>query len=133
MRVKTQSMVTDLKPYLLSAALAFGLAFASSDAQAREMPMNASELIKKVEDANVGWDWIPRCGDGAHWDVDDEYCKGGSGSGRDGSSESYGLSNAKELIAKVEELNVGWDWEPRCADGAYWSWRDNYCKGGSGE
>ena len=41
-------------------------------------------------------------------------------------------SNEKELIDNVKEVDSGWDWEPRCAGGAEWSWNDMECKGGTG-
>jgi hypothetical protein len=37
------------------------------------------------------------------------------------------------LVTKVQMTNAGWDWEPRCAGGAHWSWNDMRCKGGTGK
>lgn len=40
---------------------------------------------------------------------------------------------SRNLIDKVVEADAGWDWEPRCAGGARWSWHDMRCKGGTGD
>lgn len=52
----------------------------------------------------------------------------------DGDHHSYrgsGAMNEKELVDAVKRTNAGWDWVPRCANGAHWSWNDNRCKGGT--
>ncbi len=40
--------------------------------------------------------------------------------------------NANALIERVQWADAGWDWEPRCAGGAHWSWNEMRCKGGTG-
>ena len=42
-------------------------------------------------------------------------------------------TNESELINNVRKADAGWDWEPRCAGGAEWSWSENRCKGGTGD
>ena len=121
----------------LAAIMIFGLSFAASGAKAESMTTSQAELIQRVQDTNVGWDWVPTCGDGAFWSTGSSKCKAGSGSGEKNFNhhhvESYGLSSMSELLAKVEDINVGWNWEPKCGDGAHWTWGDDRCKGGSGD
>ncbi|MFA5925743.1 MAG: hypothetical protein WC831_02315 [Parcubacteria group bacterium] len=46
---------------------------------------------------------------------------------------SHSMStNQEQLIKNVQDANAGWDWRPRCAGGAHWSWNDMRCKGGTG-
>ena len=40
-------------------------------------------------------------------------------------------TNPDELLNLVQNTNVGWDWEPHCANGATWSWSEMRCKGGT--
>jgi hypothetical protein len=96
---------------------------------------NARALIDRVVSTNAGWDWIPRCGDGATWSTHSNYCRGGTGhddSKNRRSEQSYGITNSRDLVNKVVTVNAGWDWKPRCAGGAHWSWSKNRCKGGTG-
>lgn len=136
-RLNTRS----LKFLLIATVAIVGMSFITSNAKAKDRdrnndkkPQNATELIQRVVENDVGWDYVPNCGDGAHWSTKEEECKGGNG--RDHYSNEkqggYGLMNQQELIKKVQEVNVGWDWIPRCGDHAHWSSHDGYCKGGAG-
>ena len=132
------------KWFILAIGLLLGFSyfsFSAHPASAHEdhehghmVPTNATELINLVKQTDAGWDWVPRCGDGAVWDIHSESCKGGTGNGHPTRyQESYGITNAQDLIQKVVDVNAGWDWQPRCGDHAHWTWSDGgYCKGGTG-
>ena len=112
----------------------FGLTYATSGAKAM-MITNEKDLLQQVHSANAGWDWTPHCEGGASWSVGSSKCVGGNGSDHQSTRHhqgSYGLTNQKQLIDKINEKNVGWNWEPRCAGGAHWSWGSNKCVGGNG-
>ncbi|HLN19237.1 MAG TPA: hypothetical protein VK255_03665 [Patescibacteria group bacterium] len=51
----------------------------AGQASAREVGTNENDLIRRVHEANAGWDWEPRCAGGAEWDWDDMRCEGGTG------------------------------------------------------
>lgn len=128
-----------LFPIFIAVFFGFGFLYfnssvadASNSSHKYDMTTSAAELVARVHELNVGWDWVPKCGDGAHWNIRESYCKGGNGES-DFSRErqrGYGIMNEGELIAKAKELNVGWDWEPRCANSAHWNWRNLHCEGG---
>jgi hypothetical protein len=67
-------------------------------------------------------------------------CNGNGCNGNYGGWRGGGCANgrcfdaaARNLIDKVVAANAGWDWEPRCAGGAHWSWKEMRCKGGTGK
>lgn len=49
------------------------------------------------------------------------------------SAHTIMATNPDELLNLVENTNVGWDWEPHCANGATWSWSELRCKGGTAD
>ena len=124
--------VSRLSVLIISLFIGFG--FMTYSVQAAKQPTNAQELLNLVTSTNVGWDWVPRCADGAYWSTKLNDCKGGTGHERIDSnnygSSSYNLTSAQELISKATTINRGWDWRPRCANGAHWNWSDMVCKGG---
>lgn len=126
---------TGLVLFMFTIACVVSMGTVASRAEARSEPKatNAASLVARVRAVNAGWDWIPRCANGAHWSKSDNRCKGGS-KNKDRSSKhitGYGTTNQQALISRVQNVNAGWDWKPRCANGAHWSWSSNRCKGGS--
>ena len=118
---------------LLVFMLMLGIGYVSFNAQAATT-QNAQQLTQKVRATDKGWDWIPRCADGASWSTSKNRCQRGTGSdsinSRHYSSSRYRLTNQQSLLSKVHQVDKGWDWRPRCANGAHWSWGSNRCKGG---
>jgi hypothetical protein len=49
------------------------------------------------------------------------------------SAHTIMATNPDELLNLVQDTNVGWDWQPHCANGAKWSWGEMRCKGGVSE
>ncbi|MGI6104123.1 MAG: hypothetical protein ACOYB5_02270 [Patescibacteria group bacterium] len=121
--------------FLLLAALSvFGIGCVASQADARSMITSEQELLEVVEEADAGWDWVPNCGDNAVWDTDEDRCKGGNGDDRKDrkrEQDSYDIDSKEELLAKIREVDAGWNWIPRCGDHARWSWNENACVGGN--
>lgn len=125
---------------MVAAVSLLGFVFATWDAEAASSgnkATNSSQLLSRVHQANAGWDYIPRCGDGARWSTSDHRCKGGNGKddnpSRHKNQRSYRINDAAGLTSRVRAVDAGWDWEPRCANGAHWSWNSNRCKGGTGD
>lgn len=117
---------------ILTLMIMLGIGYVSFNAQAATQ--NAQQLTQRVRETNAGWDWIPRCADGASWSTSKNRCQ--RGTGRDEidskyySSSHYRITNQQQLLSRVNQVDKGWDWRPRCANGAHWSWSSNRCKGG---
>lgn len=97
------------------------------------IPLNESELFSRVLEYNVGWDYVPYCSDDAFWDMHNNKCTGGTGADNttDRVRDGYNIKNAAQLVQKVQEINVGWDWVPRCGDKARWNFTYKRCEGGT--
>ncbi len=123
MLMKT-SLFLGLSVALVSLIMFLGM---FSITQARTVPMNSMELMQRVMDNNMGWDYVPQCNSETHWDMDDRRCEQGKSDG-----DSYGIMNAAHLMQKVHEVNRGWDWVPSCGGKAQWDDDEERCKGGTG-
>ncbi|KKW06404.1 MAG: hypothetical protein UY41_C0027G0023 [Candidatus Moranbacteria bacterium GW2011_GWE1_49_15] len=129
-----------MRSFILVLGLAMGFVFLTISAGNVEAAKatNQQELLDLVQRTNVGWDWVPSCGDGAHWSVKHSECVGGTGSDDiddiDSSTRGsghYSITDETGLVARVIEVNEGWDWEPRCANGAVWDWNSDRCEKGA--
>lgn len=125
--LKIKTNLGGLYFFLLAASVTLGFNVAISGVQAKIVITNHEELMQKINEANVGWDWIPSCTEQTHWSIEKNRCT----SGGNHESESYELADISELIAKIHEVNVGWNWEPSCGEDARWNWDGSYCQGGT--
>ncbi len=99
------------------------------------MIMLVGALLEVVEEADAGWIGSRTAGDNAVWDTDEDQAakEATAMTAKTGNASriKQDIDSKEELLAKIREVDAGWNWIPRCGDHASWSWNENACVGGN--